>query len=136
MLQLGTSWLRGCLISLQPPLMDNHLKSVLGHLLNSSKWPRILRTDSAVSQKVSKRVVILSGMFSIGLLVLAVASSNTSLGLSSTTSQAPSQTVQFRYAQDMSPMEKQPFHIQTTSTTGCVVMTRFSIVPAVMEAIW
>ncbi|KAH8812938.1 hypothetical protein F5884DRAFT_318929 [Xylogone sp. PMI_703] len=78
--------------------------SVLGRLLNNSKWPYILRSDSVTKRKVSKRVLIPSAISSFGLLFLGIVSSVTPLGLSSSISQVAPQLVAFQYIQDDSPI--------------------------------
>jgi hypothetical protein len=72
--------------------------------LNSSKWPRLLGTDSATKRKVSKRALIPSIISSLGLLFLGVVSSITPLGLSSSVAPASSQAVQYQYTADNSPI--------------------------------
>lgn len=83
---------------------DVFRRSVLGGLLNSSNWPRLLSTDSAVRRKVSKRVLIPSMISSLGLLFLGAVSSVTPLGLSSSIAPASPQAVPFQYTPDDSPI--------------------------------
>ncbi|RFU24613.1 hypothetical protein B7463_g11732, partial [Scytalidium lignicola] len=78
--------------------------SVLGRLLNNSKWPYILRSDSVTKRKVSKRVLIPSTISSFGVLFLGVVGSVTPLGLSSVISQSTPKAVPFQYTQDDSPI--------------------------------
>lgn len=79
-------------------------RSVLGRLLNSSLWPTILRTDSATHRSVSKKVVLLSALSTLGALLLAIVGPFTPLGLSSRVQSSSASLVQFNYAVDNSPI--------------------------------
>lgn len=76
----------------------------MGRLLNSSTWPTLLRTDSAASTNVSKRVIVLSAMSAIGLVLLAIVSVTTPLGLSEAINSGSLTNVEFKYAPDLQPI--------------------------------
>lgn len=71
--------------------------------MQSSWWPTILRTDSATTINVSRRVTLLTWLSTLGYVILGIAGVVTPLGLSD--SIRPDGTVQteFRYVQDQSP---------------------------------
>ncbi|KIW15425.1 hypothetical protein PV08_05471 [Exophiala spinifera] len=78
--------------------------TVTGRFLNGSWWPSILRTDGAATSKVSKRVVFLSTLSTLGLLLLAIAAVVTPLGLYSKVAATSTQSGVFASAQDTSPI--------------------------------
>jgi len=79
-------------------------RSVLGRLLNSSLWPSILRTDSVTHRGVSKKVVLLSALSTLGSLLLAIVGPVTPLGLSTRVQSSSAGLVRFKYAIDNSPI--------------------------------
>lgn len=76
--------------------------SVFGQLINSTKWPSILRTDSASKRRVSKRIIYLSVVATLGTILLAVVSAVSPLGLQGDTYATDPKNQQFSYVRDTS----------------------------------
>lgn len=81
-------------------------RSVVGRVLNGSFWPTILRTDTAATANVSKRVVLLSALSTTALISLGLISVITPLGLSENISHTSFKEVEFGYVPDLQPMGK------------------------------
>ncbi|PVH69081.1 hypothetical protein DL98DRAFT_182905 [Cadophora sp. DSE1049] len=78
--------------------------SVLGRFLHSSFWPNILSTDTAAATGVQRHVGVVGWFQTLALLLLAVASIATPLGLYDSVEPSGSQTeTQFSYIRDDSP---------------------------------
>lgn len=76
-------------------------RSVVGRLLNNSSWPTILMTDTAATTRVGKRVVLFSFFSSVGMILWAVVSIITPLGLYENHSHSSYEEVEFGYAPDL-----------------------------------
>lgn len=81
-------------------------RSVVGRVLNGSFWPTILRTDTAATAKVSKRVVSLSALSTVALIFLGLISVITPLGLYENISRTSFKEVEFGYVPDLQSMGK------------------------------
>lgn len=79
-------------------------RSVVGGILNASSWPTILRTDTAASTRVDKRVVLISIFSTVGVILLATVSIITPLGLYENISHGSYEEVEFGYAPDLQSM--------------------------------
>ena len=98
----------------RPTVADDHgvvhlltlFRSVVGRVLNGSFWPTILRTDTAATTKVSKRVLLLSTLSTAGLFLLGLVSIITPLELYENISQFSFREVEFGYTPDLQPMGK------------------------------
>lgn len=81
-------------------------RSVVGGILNASWWPTILRTDTAATTRVDKRVVLISMFSTVSLIMLAVVSIVTPLGLYENISHGSYEEVEFGYSPDLQPIGK------------------------------
>ena len=79
---------------------------MVGGILNASAWPTILRTDTAASTRVDKRVVLISIFSTVGLILLAAVSIVTPLGLYENISHGSFEEVEFGYTPDLQPIGK------------------------------
>lgn len=79
-------------------------RSVVGGILNASSWPTILRTDTAATTRVDKRVVLISIFSTAGLILLAAVSIITPLGLYENITHGSHEEVEFGYAPDLQPI--------------------------------
>lgn len=79
-------------------------RSVVGGVLNASTWPTILRTDTAATRRVDKRVVLISLFSVVSLILLAGVSIITPLGLYENISHGSYEEVEFGYAPDLRSM--------------------------------
>ncbi|KAJ9654809.1 hypothetical protein H2201_008934 [Coniosporium apollinis] len=97
--------------------------SVLGRLLNDSLWPLILGTDTVARRNVSKRVVASSLLATLGMIVLAIVSPITPLGLSTHVGSTSPKPVIFSYVPDTSPMGQATIsHADYTNNRLCGAM--------------
>ena len=78
-------------------------RSVVGGYLHSSSWKSILRADTAATSNVSKKVIVLSALSTLGLILLTGVSIVTPIGLYSTVSRGADTAVDFKYIRDTSP---------------------------------
>ncbi|OCL00584.1 uncharacterized protein K441DRAFT_719672 [Cenococcum geophilum 1.58] len=79
-------------------------RSVVGGYLHGSSWKSILRADTAATSNVSKKVIVLSTLSTLGLILLTGVSIVTPIGLYSTVSRGADAVVDFRYIRDTSPI--------------------------------
>lgn len=79
-------------------------RSVISRLLNGSWWPFLLRTDTAATSKVERRVLIIASGLTTSLILLAVAAIVTPLGLYNTLRQKSSDETPFAFVRDLSPI--------------------------------
>lgn len=80
------------------------IRSVIGRLLNGSSWPTILRTDTAATTRVAKRVVLVSILSTAGMIFLGAVSIITPLGLYENVFPDTHEDVEFVYAADTQPI--------------------------------
>ncbi|KAK4501896.1 hypothetical protein PRZ48_007705 [Zasmidium cellare] len=77
-------------------------KSVFGQLIQRSKWPFLLQTDTASGMKVDKRIRIMTILSTFAGILLAVAAAITPLGLHSTIRSTEADDTPFSYVKDNS----------------------------------
>ena len=88
--------------SLNAWLLSSGDRSVLSRCLQSTWWPTILRSDSARTQNVSKRVTYLSWLVNLSLILLGVAGVITPFGLNDIVRLDGAVAPVFRYSPDRS----------------------------------
>lgn len=110
-------------------------RSVVGGILNGSWWPTMLRTDTALTTRVDKRVVLISIFSTLGLILLAAVSIVTPLGLYENISHGSYEEVEFGYAPDLQPIGKGLHNGQTTLLAGYVGNIRCLTVLAKIRAL-
>lgn len=89
-------------VSFQSPgnIADYSQRSVFGQLIQRSKWPFLLQTDTASGRKVDKRIRILTVLSTFAGVLLAVAAAITPLGLHSAIRSSEEAEVPFGYVKD------------------------------------
>lgn len=94
--------------------------SVFGQMINSTKWPSILRTDSASKRRVSRRIIYLSIVATLGSILLTVVSAVAPLGLHSDTYATDPENQQFSYVKDTSAIGRAtPAHADYKANRLC-----------------
>ena len=73
-------------------------------MINSTKWPSLLGTDSASKRRVSKRIIYLSLIATVASILITVASAIAPLGLHNDSYATNPDPVPFSYVHDDSPI--------------------------------